>query len=41
MDQKFTYSNFIGVFNLLEALRYLKNINTKLIHVSTDEFMEI
>ena len=37
--KNFIYSNFLGVFNLLEALRYLKkkNINTKLIHVSTDE----
>tara|TARA_B100001121_G_C18638601_1_gene597986 strand:+ start:244 stop:1263 length:1020 start_codon:yes stop_codon:yes gene_type:complete len=37
--KNFVNSNFLGVFNLLEALRYLKkkNINTKLIHVSTDE----
>ncbi len=38
--KNFINSNFVGVFNLLEALRYLKkkeNIKTKLIHVSTDE----
>jgi len=38
--KNFINSNFVGVFNLLEALRYLKkkeNIKSKLIHVSTDE----
>tara|TARA_B100000575_G_scaffold269868_1_gene249878 strand:- start:225 stop:1247 length:1023 start_codon:yes stop_codon:yes gene_type:complete len=38
--KNFIYSNFVGVFNLLEAIRYLKrenNLNLKLIHVSTDE----
>ena len=35
----FIDSNINGVFNLLEAFRnyYLKNKNTKLIHISTDE----
>ena len=37
--KNFITSNIFGVFNLLEALRYIKkkNIQTKLIHVSTDE----
>jgi len=37
--KNFILSNILGVFNLLEALRYLKkkNIKIKLIHVSTDE----
>ena len=37
--KNFIYANFVGVFNLLEAIRYLKKINIKpkLIHVSTDE----
>ena len=37
--KSFIQSNVVGTFNLLEALRYLKkkNINTKLIHISTDE----
>ena len=37
--KNFLKSNILGVFNILEALRYIKkkNINTKLIHVSTDE----
>ena len=38
--KNFINSNFVGVFNLLEALRYLKkkeNIKSKLIRVSTDE----
>ena len=37
--KNFLTSNILGVFNLLEALRYIKkkNIKTKLIHVSTDE----
>ena len=38
--KNFINSNFVGVFNLLEAIRYLKkkeNIKLKLIHVSTDE----
>ena len=35
----FINTNILGVFNLLEALKYLKkkNVKTKLIHVSTDE----
>ncbi len=37
--KNFILSNILGVFNLLEALRYLKkkNIKIKLVHVSTDE----
>ncbi len=37
--KNFIDSNILGVFNLLESLRHLKrkNINTKLIHISTDE----
>lgn len=37
--KNFIETNIIGVFNLLEALKHLKKkkINTKLIHVSTDE----
>ena len=38
--KNFINSNFVGVFNLLEAIRYLKkknNVKLKLIHVSTDE----
>ena len=37
--KNFITSNILGVFNLLEVLRYIrkKNIKTKLIHVSTDE----
>ena len=37
--KNFINSNFIGVFNLLESMRFVKknNINIKLIHVSTDE----
>ena len=37
--KNFITSNIFGVFNLLEAIRYIKkkNIKTKLIHVSTDE----
>jgi dTDP-glucose 4,6-dehydratase len=37
--KNFINSNFLGVFNLLEALRFLKkkNINIQLIHISTDE----
>ena len=37
--KKFIDTNILGVFNILEALRYLKKLNTniKLIHVSTDE----
>ena len=35
----FIDSNIVGVFNLLEAFRkfYIKNKNSKLIHISTDE----
>ena len=35
----FINSNIVGVFNLLEAFRkfYIKNKNSKLIHISTDE----
>ena len=35
----FIESNIVGVFNLLEAFRkfYIKNKNSKLIHISTDE----
>ena len=37
--KNFITSNILGVFNLLEAIRYTKkkNVKTKLIHVSTDE----
>ncbi len=38
--KNFINSNFVGVFNLLEAIRYLKkkdNVKLRLIHVSTDE----
>ena len=37
--KSFVQANVVGTFNLLEALRYLKkkNMNTKLIHISTDE----
>ena len=37
--KQFIYSNFVGVFNLLEALRKYNNKNKKikLIHISTDE----
>ena len=37
--KNFISSNILGVFNLLEAIRYLKRekIKTKLIHISTDE----
>ena len=37
--KNFINSNFLAVFNLLEAIRFLKKINIeqKLIHVSTDE----
>ncbi len=37
--KNFITSNILGIFNLLEALRHIKkkNIQTKLIHVSTDE----
>ncbi len=37
--KNFINTNVIGVFNLLEAIRFLKKekINTKLIHISTDE----
>ncbi len=34
--KNFVYSNIIGTFNLLEIIRKYK-INTKLIHISTDE----
>jgi dTDP-glucose 4,6-dehydratase len=34
--KKFIESNFLGVFNLLESIRYYKN-KIKLIHISTDE----
>ncbi len=34
--KNFIYSNIIGTFNLLEIIRKY-NINTKLIHISTDE----
>jgi dTDP-glucose 4,6-dehydratase len=37
--ESFIKSNIVGVYNILEAIRYLKkqNINLKLIHISTDE----
>jgi len=37
--KNFISSNILGVFNLLEAIRYLERekIKTKLIHISTDE----
>ena len=37
--KNFISSNILGVFNLLEAIRYLEKekIKTKLIHISTDE----
>ena len=37
--EEFIRSNIYGTYNLLECLRYLKkkNINSKLIHISTDE----
>ena len=37
--KNFVNSNFLAVFNLLEAIRYLKKINIelRLIHISTDE----
>ena len=37
--KNFIHSNIIGTFNILESLRYLqkKNINPRLIHISTDE----
>ena len=37
--KNFINSNFLAVFNLLEAIRFLKKINIeqKLIHISTDE----
>ncbi len=37
--KNFIDTNILGTFNLLESIRYLKKnkINTKLIHVSTDE----
>ena len=37
--KNFIDSNILGVFNLLESIRYLKknNIKIKLIHISTDE----
>ena len=37
--KNFINTNILGTFNLLESIRYLKKnkINTKLIHVSTDE----
>jgi len=37
--ENFIKSNIFGVYNILEAIRYLKkqNINLKLIHISTDE----
>lgn len=34
--KQFIESNFLGVFNLLESIRYYKN-KIKLIHISTDE----
>ncbi len=37
--ESFIKSNILGIFNLLEAFRFynIKNKNTKLIHISTDE----
>jgi len=37
--KKFILSNILGVFNILETIRYFKKkkINIKLIHISTDE----
>ena len=37
--KNFIHTNIYGTFNLLESLRFLKkkNINPKLIHISTDE----
>jgi dTDP-glucose 4,6-dehydratase len=37
--EKFINSNILGVFNLLESIRFLKKkkINVRLIHISTDE----
>ena len=37
--KSFIHSNILGVFNILEAIRFLKkkNFNIKLIHISTDE----
>ncbi len=37
--KNFINTNILGTFNLLESIRYLKKnkINTKLIHISTDE----
>ena len=37
--KKFIDTNILGVFNLLESIRFLrkKNIKSKLIHISTDE----
>ena len=36
--KNFINTNILGTFNLLEALRFLKkDIEVKLIHISTDE----